>query len=253
MIDFSTLKGLTIPEGVVTQLADASGRVLWSGKKHVSNDGEILDSWAEVGAATYVNKYSIGNWKTFTTTDGITVTMEIVAFNADYCTDTGANAPITWITKDLYWTGQHNSTNTLPSYGWVNSAIRARLQSGGNIYSTIPAEVMSVIKTVTKYDQYYYDGANGFVDTKKDKLWIPSHREIFGSSTYEHVGPVYDGKFNSSNSRKKYLNSTLWSWALRTVHTRNDGFWYVRYSNNSTYEAEGAASITVGIALGFCT
>ncbi len=30
MIDFSTLKGLTIPEGNVTQIADASGRVLWS-------------------------------------------------------------------------------------------------------------------------------------------------------------------------------------------------------------------------------
>ena len=29
MIDFSTLQGLTIPEGVVTQIADASGRVLW--------------------------------------------------------------------------------------------------------------------------------------------------------------------------------------------------------------------------------
>lgn len=30
-IDFSTLQGLAIPEGVVTQIADASGRVLWSG------------------------------------------------------------------------------------------------------------------------------------------------------------------------------------------------------------------------------
>lgn len=29
MIDFSTLQGLTIPEGVVTQIADAGGRVLW--------------------------------------------------------------------------------------------------------------------------------------------------------------------------------------------------------------------------------
>ena len=28
-IDFSTLKGLTIPEGVVTQITDASGNVLW--------------------------------------------------------------------------------------------------------------------------------------------------------------------------------------------------------------------------------
>ena len=32
-IDFSTLQGLTIPEGVVTQIADASGRVLWSAVK----------------------------------------------------------------------------------------------------------------------------------------------------------------------------------------------------------------------------
>lgn len=30
MIDFSTLKGLTIPEGVVTKITDASGVVLWS-------------------------------------------------------------------------------------------------------------------------------------------------------------------------------------------------------------------------------
>lgn len=29
-MNFATLKGLTIPEGVVTQITDASGRVLWS-------------------------------------------------------------------------------------------------------------------------------------------------------------------------------------------------------------------------------
>ena len=33
MINFSTLQGLTIPEGNVTQIADASGRVLWSAVK----------------------------------------------------------------------------------------------------------------------------------------------------------------------------------------------------------------------------
>ena len=30
MIDFATLQGVTIPEGVVAQIADASGSVLWS-------------------------------------------------------------------------------------------------------------------------------------------------------------------------------------------------------------------------------
>ena len=36
MIDFSTLKGLTIPEGNVTQIADASGSVLWSAVEKVT-------------------------------------------------------------------------------------------------------------------------------------------------------------------------------------------------------------------------
>lgn len=36
MINFSTLQGLSIPEGVVTQITDASGRVLWSAVKNVT-------------------------------------------------------------------------------------------------------------------------------------------------------------------------------------------------------------------------
>ena len=35
-IDFSTLQGLAIPEGVVTQIADASGRVIWSAVEEVT-------------------------------------------------------------------------------------------------------------------------------------------------------------------------------------------------------------------------
>lgn len=33
-MDFSTVKGVTIPEGNVTQIADANGVVLWSAKKN---------------------------------------------------------------------------------------------------------------------------------------------------------------------------------------------------------------------------
>jgi len=42
-IDFSTLQGLTIPEGVVTQIADASGRVLWSAVKKLT---VTIDDWS---------------------------------------------------------------------------------------------------------------------------------------------------------------------------------------------------------------
>lgn len=57
-MDFSKVKGLTIPEGVVTQIADASGRVLWSAtiKFTINGDTYIADrgmTWAEWFASDY--------------------------------------------------------------------------------------------------------------------------------------------------------------------------------------------------------
>ena len=58
MIDFSTLQGLTIPEGVVTQIADASGRVLWklSTNKPVILEVEKITARTYAGETTYENE-----------------------------------------------------------------------------------------------------------------------------------------------------------------------------------------------------
>ena len=57
MIDFSTLQGLTIPEGVVTQIADASGRVLWSaGGKPVVLQVEKMSFTSYAGETSYSDK-----------------------------------------------------------------------------------------------------------------------------------------------------------------------------------------------------
>ena len=63
MIDFSTLKGLTIPEGNVKQIADAQGNVLWSAAKPVTitlkrksgmyNNPEKPHGWIVVNGQTY--------------------------------------------------------------------------------------------------------------------------------------------------------------------------------------------------------
>lgn len=56
-IDFSTLQGLTIPEGVVTQIADASGNVLWAVK---SGDKVILEV-EKITANTYAGETTYEN------------------------------------------------------------------------------------------------------------------------------------------------------------------------------------------------
>lgn len=81
-INFSTLQGLTIPEGVVTQIADASGRVMWSAMTLVASwdvsaaqDGSIIASaCSKLGNA---DEYSLSikgtgammDWETDATSD----------------------------------------------------------------------------------------------------------------------------------------------------------------------------------------
>ncbi len=60
MIDFSTLQGLTIPEGVVTQITDASGRVLWAaGGGKVILEVEKITSDTYAGETTYTGEQFI--------------------------------------------------------------------------------------------------------------------------------------------------------------------------------------------------
>ena len=57
MIDFSTLQGLTIPEGVVTQIADAAGNVLWA----VQNDKPIILEVEKIVSDTYAAETTYTN------------------------------------------------------------------------------------------------------------------------------------------------------------------------------------------------
>ena len=52
MINFSTLQGLTIPEGVVTQITDESGRVLWA----VQSGGKVILEVEKITSDTYAGE-----------------------------------------------------------------------------------------------------------------------------------------------------------------------------------------------------
>lgn len=58
-INFSTLKKLTIPEGVVKQITDASGRVLWSASKPIVLTVEKITNNTYAGETLYENEQFI--------------------------------------------------------------------------------------------------------------------------------------------------------------------------------------------------
>lgn len=51
-MNFATLKGLTIPEGVVTQITDASGRVLWA----LKSGGKVILEVEKITSDTYAGE-----------------------------------------------------------------------------------------------------------------------------------------------------------------------------------------------------
>ena len=56
MIDFATLQGLTIPEGVVTEITDASGRVLW-----MLSGGKVILEVEKITSNTYAGEITYNN------------------------------------------------------------------------------------------------------------------------------------------------------------------------------------------------
>lgn len=91
-IDFATLQGLTIPEGVVTQIADASGRVLWalSGGK-VILEVEKITSDTYAGGTTYTSEQFI-LLSIYPKTNG-TVTVTYGGLTKTITDTSGAEAP----------------------------------------------------------------------------------------------------------------------------------------------------------------
>lgn len=110
MINFSTLKGLTIPEGNVTQIADASGAVLWSAVEKVTV------------TITTSGMFLTGSTPGSVTINGVSytaaTTVEVPAGSVIVC-----SAP---------WVTMYNSTNRAGGSVSVNGTTVARLVVGVN-------------------------------------------------------------------------------------------------------------------------
>lgn len=75
MMDFSTLQGLTIPEGNVTQITDAAGQVLWELSKKVKITLNTTSS-QNMGSMTHSELGSLNRWSnvTYEVSPGSTLT-----------------------------------------------------------------------------------------------------------------------------------------------------------------------------------
>lgn len=215
---------------------------------------EITDTWEQIFAAidngSYKTKYSIGNYKAIDLGAEGVVNMQIVAMDADEKADGSGNAPITWVSERLLLTSHRmNATNTTIG-GWEQTEMRSYLKD--TVKPLIPDNVRSRIIEVTKYSTGY-DTAGAKVSNMEtsDDVWIPSYREIFGGTSCETQGVIYNTVSNSATMRQKMKvnGSSSTNWGLRTA---NNTILFRHVSSNGSYY-NGGASNSIGVALGFCT
>lgn len=169
--------------------------------------------------------------------------------------------------------------NSLETVGYMYSAYAGtdyslcdgsprRTWCNGVFKNALPAELVSLIKTVTKKTWRYANGGySGYESyrtqqTTEDDCFLVSEFEVFGTQglpadTYGTVGE--DGTqyeyYKTTSNRIKYLGVSGTSaniWWLRSSYVSDSGNSLFRYVGTSGSVSGSLANSTFGVAPGFC-
>lgn len=202
----------------------------------------ITDTWEQIVEAcnngTHASKYNVGDVKSVNI-GGSYIPMRIVAMDADILANGNGTAPLTWLS-----TGNISTFAIKNSENWSTMFLREYLKDC--VYEDIDPIVKNAIKEVTK--TYAYSRNTHEIN---DKVWSPSHRELFGNSnndtSYETSGVDYTAYFDS-NAKRVFKIGTSTSpkhnWLRTSSRTVNEG------GTPNYYSVYGSE---YGCLLGFCT
>ena len=166
-------------------------------------------------------------------TNGKTLEYRIVGINHDDLANGSGKAGLTFeATNTVLGTQRMNATQTNAG-GWEQSELRGRLNSG-DLWSLLPSELQSKVKTVKKMTDNKGGGTAGTPSATTDKVFLLSTTEVYGNlqsdgAQYEYykskgvTASSYSGASSSNGhwTRSVYPNSST---SFRSVYS--DGDWY---------------------------
>ena len=138
------------------------------------------------------------------------------------------------------------SSSSTTSGGWGSSEMRAWLS--GTLLPCFPEEVREAIEPAS----ISYNTASGSaLSTCEDSLWLPSEREVFGSSSYDSAGEQLAWYAEANTKVKDISFDGAWMespWWLRSVH----GSSHFRAVNSDGDANYYYATYVTGVAPCFC-
>lgn len=166
-------------------------------------------------------------------TDGKTLEYRIVGINHDDLADGYGKAGLTFEATmfDATNTGQPtkemNPTNTNVC-GWEKSELRGRLNSG-DLWSLLPAELQSKVKSVKKMTDNKGGGTAGTPSATTDKVFLLSATEVWGN--VESDGVQYEYYKSKGVTKTDYSGASLRysHWTRSVYHSSSVHFYCVNY------------------------
>ena len=151
-------------------------------------------------------------------TNGKTLEYRIVGINHDDLADGSGKAGLTFEATNTALSTQRMNAMDTNAGGWEKSELRGRLNSG-DLWSLLPSELQSKVKSVKKMTDNKGGGTAGTPSATTDKVFLLSSTEVWGD--LDHDGTQYEYYKSKGVTRSNYsgASSSHYHWT-RSVNPR---------------------------------
>ena len=202
--------------------------------KDIAAKGEASPAYAKAEAAM-----DAGTTWSVKLTNGETLEYRIVGINHDDLADGSAKAGLTFEATNTALGAQRMNATDTNAGGWEKSEVRGRLNTG-DLWSLLPSELQSKVKSVTKMTDNQGGGKAGTPSATTDKVFLLSTTEVYGDlqsdgtqyEYYKSKGATSSNYSGASSSGNHWTRSVSPSSLMLFRRVNSIGFYT---SNNAAY------------------
>ena len=225
--------GSTGADSATVQAAIAKDAKDWTlgEQKAVAEDiavkGEASPAYAKAKAAMDAGtKFSVK------LTNGKTLQYRIIGIDHDDLADGSGKAGLTFEATNTALAAQRMNATDTNAGGWEKSELRGRLNTG-DLWSLLPSELQSKVKSVTKMTDNQGGGKAGTPSATTDKVFLLSTTEVYGDlqsdgiqyEYYKSKGVMTSNYSGASSSNRHWTRSVRPSNSTNFRVVNSNGDW----------------------------
>lgn len=219
----ATSGGSTGTDSATVQAAIAKDAKDWTldEQKAIAEDiaakGEASPAYAKAKAAMDAGtKFSVK------LTNGKTLEYQIIGINHDDLADGSGKAGLAFESTNNAMGDQRINATETSAGGWEKSELRGRLNTG-DLWSLLPGELQSKVKSVTKMTNNSDDGSTESSSATTDKVFLLSTTEIYGDMRFGGTQYEYYKSKGVTKSNHSGASSVFGHWT-RSLLEYNPGY-----------------------------